>query len=299
MSWGEQTSTMTNVLGRRRAGIRWGPITLLVPPVLIFLILYVTPLGYMVIESLTTEGPSGLRTWTLQNYQKFLGDSYYREIIWRSFRLSLISTLASLILGFAVAYHMNVSGPRERRLLTFLVLLPLMVSLVVRMLGWLIILTPGGVMNMLLRSLGLPPLRLLYTEAAVIVGYVHVFLPFMVLAILTSLRGIDRDLVRAAHNLGATPWRTFQRITLPLSVPGMIAGSFVVFALSISSFVVPTVMGGTRTKVLASLVYEQQIHLSNPTFGATLAFALLILTIAILVVTGRTGERSQFFGTGG
>src|SRR3990172_4418192 len=191
-------STSGTTANHRRVAIRWGPISLVTPPLLFFLIFYITPLMYMVLESLTTDGATGLANWTLENYQKLLGDPYYWEIIWRSFRVSLLATVTSLAMGFAVAYHMSLCSPRERRFLTLIVLLPLIVSLIIRLIGWLIILTPGGLLSVLLRDLGLPRLRVLYTETAVVIGFAYAFLPFMVLAILTSLQGIDRDLTRAA-----------------------------------------------------------------------------------------------------
>jgi putative spermidine/putrescine transport system permease protein len=267
--------------------------------VVFVLIFYVVPIALMVGESFSVTNPTGTRFWTLENYQKFMGDPYYFEIVWRSIRLSLLATAVSLVLGYPAAYYLSRCGSKERQWLILLILVPLTVSLIIRTFGWLIVLGPGGLVNTFLKALGLPSVKLLYVEPAVVIGYAHVFLPFMVLAVLTSLQGIERDLVRAAHNLGATPWQAFRRVTFPLTMPGIMAGSVIVFALSISSFVVPSIMGGPKVRVLAYMVYEQQILLYNRSFGAAIAFVLLALTTSLLIFANRAVERKQYFGAGG
>lgn len=153
-------------------------------------------------------------------------------------------------------------------------------------------------MNALLTGLGLvkSPLRLLHTQTAIVIGLAHVFYPFMVLAIHSSLQNIDPAVIRAAHNLGAGPWRAFWRVTLPLSVPGMVAGSLIVFALSVSSFVTPTLLGGPWVKVVAYLVWEQNISVLDWPFAAAISVILLAVTGLIMLVYNRLAERTWFAG---
>jgi len=143
--------------------------------------------------------------------------------------------------------------PRERAILMLLIISPLVVSIVIRNLGWLIILGRRGLLDALAGLLGLGSADLLRTETAVVIGLAHIFYPFMVLSIYGSLQNIDPAVLRAAANLGAGPWRAFSAVTLPLSMPGLIAGSLIVFALSVSSFVTPALLGGARVKVAAYL----------------------------------------------
>ena len=162
----------------------------------------------------------------------------------------------------------------------------------------LIILGPKGVVNTVLIDLGLvkAPLALMYTQTAVIIGLAHVFYPFMVLAILSSLQNIDPVVVRAAQNLGATPVRAFWHVTLPLSTPGVVAGAVIVFALSMSSFVTPSLLGGPWVKVVAFLAWEQAVFVLDWPFAAAISVILLAVTGFILVLSNRVVERGLFVG---
>jgi putative spermidine/putrescine transport system permease protein len=181
-------------------------------------------------------------------------------------------------------------------LVTLVIAAPLLISVIARTFGWIVVLGPNGLANALFHALGLvtDPVPLLFTEAAIVVGLVHVLLPYMVLSIAASLEAIDGSLVRAARSLGASPRVAFLRVTLPLSLHGLIAGSLIVFALSSASFVTPAILGGSQLKVTSSLVYQQTLVLFNWPFGGAIAMIMLALTsILIASASLRFGARSR------
>jgi putative spermidine/putrescine transport system permease protein len=176
------------------------------------------------------------------------------------------------------------------------ILAPLLVSVVVRSFGWLVILGPNGLINSTLTGLGVvdEPLRLLYTETAIVLGLTHVFLSFMVLSIAAALDRIDPALIRAAQNLGASPRQAFRRIVLPLSLPGVAAGCLIVFTLSTSAFITPALLGGPRVKVMSFLAYQQSLLLTDWPYGSAIAFILLALSGGAVLLYLRAIERGRF-----
>ena len=284
--------------GRPRASRPWAPWLLLAAPLAVFTALFALPLLNMAALSLhrfdrTTGTLGGL---TLDNYTRFLGDPFYLGILWRTFRLGVLVTLLTLALGYPVALHLNRVPVRRRASLTLLILAPLLVSVVVRSFGWLVILGPNGLVNSALRGLGLvdEPLRLLYTETAIALGLTHVFLSFMVLSVATALGRIDPALIRAAQTLGATPAQTFRRVVFPLSLPGVAAGSLIVFTLSTSAFITPALLGGPRVKVMSSLAYQQTLLLSDWPYGSAIALVLLALTTVSVTLSLRLLESGRY-----
>jgi putative spermidine/putrescine transport system permease protein len=263
----------------RRALVPW---TLLVAPLAIFLALFLAPLvNLLVLSFFRFDRTTGaLAEATIQNYAKFLTDPFYLGILWRTLKLALLTTAATLLLGYPVAYHLTRCSGRKRAYLTLLIVAPLLISVVVRSFGWLVILGPNGLVNALLTGLGIvaDPLRLLYTETAIVVGLTHVFLSFMVLSVAASLERIDPALIRAAQNLGASERQAFMRVVLPLSLPGVAAGSLIVFTLAASAFITPALLGGPRVKVMSYLAYQQTLLLSDWPYGSAIAFILLALT---------------------
>ena len=231
---------------------------LLLPGLLIFLVFFIIPLWSLFLNSFHSFDPSKgtLPNWTLENYKKFLSDPFYLSILWRTVKVGLVTTIVSLLLGYPVAYHLVQATGRKKNYLTLLLLSPLLISMVIRCYGWVILLANNGIVNNTLLSLGLieAPLKILYTERAVEIGMVHVLFPYMVLSIAGSLERIDSSLIRASQNLGAGPLRTFLSIILPLSLPGMFAGSVMVFSLATSSFVTPSILGAaSQAHVLSDL----------------------------------------------
>jgi putative spermidine/putrescine transport system permease protein len=247
---------------------------------------YVVPVLYLVAVSFASYSQTKGIDWTLglQNYTRVLGDSFFYEVLLRTVRVSVATTLMSLIIAFPISHYL-VTSRGARQLTVFVVLLmPLVTSVTVMSYGWLILLGRNGVVNAALMALGLTdaPITLMQNEAAIAIGLVHVLIVFMVISISASLQAINPALPLAARSLGAGPVQIFWRITLPLSMPGVRAGALLVFALSMSAYAIPGVLGGQRNKFISTLVYQQSVSLYNWPAGAALAVLLLIATGAIL-----------------
>jgi putative spermidine/putrescine transport system permease protein len=232
------------------------------------------------------------------NYVKVFTDSYYLGIFLRTIRISLLVTLFALLLGYPEAYYLTQLRGRAKALVLIAVLSPLIVSAVTRTFGWFILLANNGLVNNLILALGLSdtPVKLIYSETGIVIGLTHVLVPFMVLSIYAALQRRDPSLVRAAETLGASPLRTFLEVTLPLSLPGIVAGSVLVFTLAMSAFVTPAILGGTRVRVVAYLVYEEFLLSLNWPFGAALALILVLFTMTVVVGYHRWLERGRWGG---
>ncbi|OPA74339.1 ABC transporter permease [Paenibacillus selenitireducens] len=267
---------------------------LLVPGLIIILGVFVLPMIYMLMISLRED--MGRGAWTLVSYAHLFQDSYYLEILWRTVKLSLYTVVVCLLLGYPVAMYMAQAAPKMRGLITFLILSPHLISVVIRNFGWVVILGDDGFINNTLMSLGIisGPLRLLYNELGVVIGLTDSLIVYMVLAISTSLYAIDSSLYKAAGILGASRTKQFFSITLPLSLPGIFAGTTLVFSLAMSSFVTPALMGGTSVKVLPVLAYEQMMASLDWSLGAAIAFLLLGSTILLVTIFTRLVETKRY-----
>jgi putative spermidine/putrescine transport system permease protein len=276
------TSIAIDSPARRRFG-QFGRLALVAPLIVIFFTILIFPLGLMLSSAFQRISLSTYQVtdrFTLYQFVKFFGDSYYLELLWQTLNIAGLTTLFCLLIGYPFALHMWRAGRRERQVLRLIVLSPLLISFVVLNFGWLIILAPQGVVNSVVTGLGLSnqPLTLLYTKGAVIAGLVHVHLPFMILSIENGLETIRPDLVRAASSLGATRSRQFLHIILPLSAAGVVSGCLITFATTASAFVTPVLLGGAWVKTLASVAYQQiMVNLDIP-FGSAIAIILLLLT---------------------
>ncbi|MBM3568356.1 MAG: ABC transporter permease [Alphaproteobacteria bacterium] len=267
---------------RRRAG-------LLVAPAVLFLAgFFLGPLLLGVGVSLG-HGPGG--TPGFGQYTRLLGDSYYWEVARNTLGLAAAVTALTLAIGYPYALILTRAGGVAKTLLLLLVVAPLMVNVVVRTFGWMVVFGRAGLLNALLRGLGLPELDILNSWTAIAIALAHVLLPFMVLSIAATLEGLDPALGEAAATLGADPWRQFRHVLLPLSLHGAITGCLLVFALCMGSFVTPLVMGNNRTMVLAVLVYQQLTVTSDWAFAATLGLVLLALVLAVFWLQARLARR--------
>lgn len=259
---------------------------LLVPPLAVALLFFVCPLLYLFWVSLHAASPSELYASgvTVQNYVAVLGDSFYLRIVQRTLGTAAAILALSLLIGYPVAYFIALLPPRRRLIVLLLLLFPLMVSNVVRAYGWVAILGRRGVINTGLRDLGVIdlPLDLLYSTDAVVIGLMTILLPYMVISIANTLSSLDARYEEAAQALGAGPIRTFLHVTLPLSTPGVASGMLLVFLLTLSAYVTITVLGGPRSKLLVSLIYDSVVAFQWPR-AAALAF--ILLTVA-LILTG-------------
>ena len=268
---------------------------LLLPFTALLGVFFAAPLALMVAISLSRQSFGELQwTLTLHHYARFFSDAYYIGVLWDTLVLGAIVTVSALLLGYPVAYHLARTRSRVKPLLLVAVLSPLLVGIVIRCYGWMILLADRGLINATLVERGwlARPLPLMYNRFGVAVALVHVFLPFMVLSLTGVLKRIDPHALEAAMTLGASPRRAFLEVTLPLSLPGILAGSLLVFSLAISSFVVPVLLGGFKVQVLPMIVYEQVLSVFDWPFGAANAFVLLVISIALIAVYIRVTERA-------
>lgn len=269
----------------------------LIAPNFVWLLLFMAgALVLLAITSLRGYEPGGrgiLETWELTHYSQFLGDPFFLGVLWRSLVISTETTIICLILGFPLAYWLSQLRGTARAVLYLTVLIPLLTSAVVRTFGWMILLSNNGFLNKTLINLGIvsSPMRLMYNETGIIIALAEVLLPFMVLALDAALLNIDRQLYDAARNLGAGAVRIFFQVTLPLSMPGVISGSVLVFTLAISAYVTPSLVGGARVPVMSTTIYQQGIALLNWPFGAAIAFVLLVTLILLLAALSYVGSR--------
>lgn len=253
---------------------------LCLPLVLFLAVFFVLPMLRMVASSFgSPEGP------TLQNYARFLDNGFYGETLLTTMEIALATSVLAAVLGYPVALVI-VRGPAWMgRGITAIIIAPLVVNIVTRTYGWKVILanSRSGVLNWALSSLGLieAPVRLLYTEAAVVIGTLHLYLPLMVLPLAAALTRINPEVEAAAHTLGASPWTVFRRVTLPLSLPGLGAGMTLVFSLTASAFISPAILGGNFVKMLGTLVEEQILSVFDWNFGAAIATVLMVAVLAV------------------
>lgn len=252
-------------------------------PLAVSAVLFVGPLVQLFVISLREPSQTELygQAWTLANYAQILEDDFLLRIIWRTIWTSFAVLFLALLIGYPVAYRIAKMPPRRRSLVLLALLFPLMVSNVVRAYGWVAILGRRGVVNTWLQQLGLIdfPLALLFSPEAVIMGLLTILLPYMVISITNALASLDPRYEEAAASLGAGPVRTFIHVIFPLSAPGVASGLLLVFLLTLSAYVTITLLGGPRSKLLVSLVYDSVVSFSWPQ-AAALAFTLLALALA-------------------
>ncbi|MGH2376052.1 MAG: ABC transporter permease [bacterium] len=233
-------------------------------------------------------------SWTSEHYARVLGDPFYYRIFLRTFWMGLAATLLCLIFGYPVAYLFTRVGPTARQALLVLILAPLLTNAVVRTFGWMIILGgQKGLLNALLLHFGLvaEPVKILYTMNGVLIGLTQIQLPFMVLPIIAALEAQDRSLFEAAEGLGATWAQTFFHVIVPLSMPGVLAGSALVFVISYTNFAVPALLGGGSFAVIPTFIFEQITALVQWNNGAVLASMLLGTAMVMLWLFNRASAR--------
>ena len=278
----------------RRARALRTPWLLSAPALVLFACLLLVPLVLTAVLSFQVfdyaTGVKNVFTWG--HYAAVFTDDYYREIFWRTFWISGLVTLICVLVGAPEAYVLSRMKSPWRSILLLVVLAPLLVSVVVRAFGWSMLLGPEGVVNQLVRAVGLPTMRILYTEAAVVIALVHVMLPFMVIPVWTSLQKLDPGVQDAALSLNASHFTTLRRVIFPQVLPGILSGSLIVFGLSASAFAIPGLLGGRRLKMVATVVYDEYLHELNWPLGAAIALILLLANLALMLSYNRMVERS-------
>jgi putative spermidine/putrescine transport system permease protein len=223
-------------------------------------------------------------TYTITHYTKVFADSFYRKVLLNTLAMGFYTTSLTLLLGYPLAYHHARASSKTKGLLTMLVISPMFVSLVVRGYAWSIMLSDHGVINNLLMAIGIinEPIRLLNTMKAVVIGMVNVMLPFMVLPISSAVESINPHIEESAYVLGAGKLKTFFSVTLPLSLPGVIAGTVMTFAITMASFVMPALLGGPGFQVFGTIIYNRILLISNWPVGAAMAFILVIIVVIVM-----------------
>jgi spermidine/putrescine transport system permease protein len=277
--------------------------TLLVSPTLLWMIgLLIIPLLLTTVISFGRRSPDGnvIFTFTLDNYIRLGGYStdcengqascfnpLYLQILWRSISLAFNTTVLVILLAYPLAYFIARAHPSRRTTFLFMVLIPLWTNFVIRVYAWMMLLRTQGVINLILGWLAglfnipFTPLEMLYTPGAVLVGMVYEFLPFMILPIFTSLEKIDNSLYEAAADLGANAIKTFWRVTLPLSMPGVVAGTILVFIPVMGTFIVSDILGGRQVILVGNLIQRQFLDARDPTFGSAASLILMIMTLIV------------------
>jgi len=270
---------------RSRRGPRVSGQTLLVAPALGLMVLFfVLPYLNLLLISFFTQSHLApyLRVLTLANYARLVRDPFTWGVVWRSLWLGAITTVISLVLSYPLAYHLARAPRRWKGVLMILVISPLLVGVLIRTYGWIILLQDTGLINQLLQAAGLKRLALMYNATGALIGLVHVFIPFMVLSLAGSIQGIDPELEMEARSLGAGAWRTLWRVTFPLSLPGVMAGTVLVFVLAISSYVIPSLLGGFTVLTVPILVVRTITELFNWPGGSAFAILFFVITLGLL-----------------
>ena len=270
---------------------------LLISPAFLWLLLFfLIPLGIILVYSFCRRGRYGGVVWdfTFGNYMQFLNPIYLKPIL-RSFWLAIINTVLCLIIGYPTAYYISKRKPRVKNILFILIIVPFWTNFIVRTYAWMIILREGGLVNTMLMKLRLidEPLQLLFTQKAVIIGLLYGYLPFMVLPIYASIEKLNPSLLEAASDLGANSFQAFWRVMFPLTLPGIIAGSVLVFVPTLGAFVTPDLLGGAKQTMVGNLIQNQYLKVRNWPFGSALSLILLAMVLIMLFVYIRSGRAEE------
>jgi putative spermidine/putrescine transport system permease protein len=277
----------------------WAFILLLALPLTYLTLLYALPLLLLFSRSLfhydvatqVTEG------FTFENYTKFITDTAYLRVLWASLRVAAYVTVIDLVIGYPVAYLLARLNGALKQVLLAIVISPMLVSIVIRTFSWAQILRADGLVNQILMGLGViqEPLRIMYTETAVIIALVHVYLPFMIIPLSTVIERIDQTLEHAASSLGANALRRFTEVILPLSLPGVAAGCMLVLTNAVSAYVTPAMLSGDRFLVMPTLIAQQIQVLVNWSFGSAIAVVLMVVVLGIVALFTRLTDRASKF----
>ena len=290
---------MTQLTGKRHrvSPIAWA----IAPAALLFILFFILPFGVMAMLSLLSGNPVSNPnvTFTWRHYNRLFDSDLYFDALVATMRIGAVTTIIALLIGYPLAHWMaRIKSRVGHALLLMAVIAPLLTGIVVRTFAWMTLLGDRGVINITAQWLGLAtkPLPLMYNEFGVVIGLVHIYVPFMVLTLVGVIGRIDRTLEEAARGLGAGRLRTFLEVTLPLSLPGILAGSLLVFALAISAYVTPVLLGGNNVLTLPMLIYQQVSASFNLGFAGALGTVLLVVSLALVFaynsILGRlAGER--------
>lgn len=276
---------MTAALPPRRLG---SGLLLILPMLLLVCACFLLPILWIGRISFDEQQSGGVLVpgFTTESYGAFLGDPFYRSMALRSLGVAAIVTVVALVLTYPIALFLHRTKSSWRGLLTLLTIAPLLISTVVRTYGWMVILDDEGWLNAALGWVGLPTLRLANGYPAVIIGLTQIMMPYMALCLISGFGRIDPALEDAAASLGANAFRRFRRVTLPLSLPGVILGCIVTFVIAVSAYVTPVLLGGGRVFLVATEIYTQALETLNWPLAAAMSILLLLLFLVVITLQG-------------
>lgn len=279
--------------GRMRQG---GKYALLTPALLVIAVGFFVPLALLfAISGFKTAGGGGLidtSTFTFDNFLRMF-DPYYLEVLWRTFRIAVYASALSLVMGYPIALAMSRGSNRVKNILLALILTPLLTNVTARTLGLMIIFANNGPVNSALQWLGFPKYGFVGSELGIVLGLTQVFMPYMILSIKSVLENVNYNLQEAARDLGCSRFAAFAKVILPLSMPGVVAGTLFVFLLSFSSYVTPQLMGGGTVMTMTMLIYQQAMTLLDWPFAAAAAIILLVFSVGLLTIYNKMTSRIE------
>lgn len=267
---------------------------LAVPYIAWAVMMLLLPMALIALYSFTDSGNSIISfSFTLEHYIKFFTDPDFLLILWRSISIAIKTTIICLLIGYPTAYFIARSKERVRNLLVLIITMPTWINMLVRTYAWIGLLSDGGIFQKLLGFIGLGGTELLYTEGAVLLGMVYNFIPFMIIQINTSLCKMDHSLLEASADLGANPAQTFFKVTLPLSLPGVINGITLVFLPAVSSFFIPKLLGGGQYFLIGNLIENQFITVGEWNFGSAISMIMAIIMMLLMMLVRKIEIRNQ------
>ena len=267
---------------------------LAIPYIVWAVLMLVLPMALLALYSITQQGNSIISFYlTLEHYKKFFTDPDFLLILWRSIAIAIKTTLICLLLGYPAAHFIARSSEKIQNILVLCITLPMWINMLVRTYAWIGLLSEGGFIQQVLSFFGLGNQELLYTEGAVLLGMVYNFLPFMILQIHTSLCKMDNSLLEASADLGANKAQTFMRVTLPLSLPGVINGITLVFLPAVSSFFIPKLLGGGQYFLIGNLIENQFITAGEWNFGSAISMIMAVIMILMMAAVRKAEKRNH------
>ena len=267
---------------------------LALPYIVWAVMMLVLPMALIALYSVMEQGNSIISfSFTLEHYMKFFTDRDFLLILWRSLMIAVKTTIICLLLGYPAAYFIARSREKVQNALILCITLPMWINMLVRTYAWIGMLSEGGLIQKILQFIGLGNTELLYTEGAVLLGMVYNFLPFMILQIQTSLSKMDNSLLEASADLGASPAQTFRRVTLPLSLPGVINGITLVFLPAVSSFFIPKLLGGGQYFLIGNMIENQFITVGEWNFGSAISMIMAVIMMLLMMAVRKVELRNQ------
>ena len=267
---------------------------LAIPYIVWAALMLVLPMALIALYSFTNQGNSIIAfSFTLEHYAKFFTDPDFLLILWRSILIAVKTTIICLLLGYPAAYFISKSSEKVQNLLVLGITIPMWINMLVRTYAWIGLLSEDGLIQRILSIFGLGNTELLYTEGAVLLGMVYNFLPFMILQIQTSLSKMDNSLLEASADLGASPVQTFRRVTLPLSLPGVINGITLVFLPAVSSFFIPKLLGGGQYFFIGNMIENQFITVGEWNFGSAISMIMAVIMMLLMMAVRKIEIRNQ------